>query len=235
MGVTARIVIGTALVAVGVGILLDRLEIWDFGVTVATYWPLILIFLGLVQIFTRSAPAWVALLLLLLGGFFLARNLDIIPEGWTVYILPGVLVFVGLLILLGPALRRRRRKGPAWITPQKGTSKEGWIERVAIFGGAGAKSRADPFSGGELTAIFGGVELDLQGARLGPEGADLEVTVIFGGAEVIVPKDWRVEVAGTPVLGGIETKALEPTAEDAPVLRIDATAIFGGIEIRNPK
>jgi predicted membrane protein len=236
MGLTARIVIGIVLVAVGIGILLDRLDVWDFAATVGTYWPLILVLIGGTQLATRTAPAWVGLLLLLLGAFFLARNLDVIPADWTTYILPAVLVFIGLLILIGPAVRRKRRRndtigGP----PRQHTSAAGWIERFAIFGGSDTKSRADPFTGGELTAVFGGVSLDLSEARLPREWAELEATAVFGGVEIKIPRDWRVEVNGTPILGGIDIKALEPEDPDAPVLRIEATAIFGGVDIQNPK
>lgn len=236
MGITARVVIGVILVTIGLGILLDRLGHWDFGAIASTYWPLILILIGVVQLVTRTAPAFVGLLLVGLGAFFLARNLDWIPQDWSAYILPAVLIFIGLLILIAPMVRRKNRPERAIGEKRKHDStSQGWIERNAIFGGSDTSSRANPFTGGEITAVFGGVGLNLSEAKLGPTGAELEATAIFGGIEITVPKSWRVVVASTPILGGIEIKALEPDDPEAPVLRIEATAIFGGIEIRNPK
>lgn len=52
--------------------------------------------------------------------------------------------------------------------------------------------------------MFGGITLDLCGARLDPAGAT--ITATFGGIDIIVPRGWRIAMKGTPIFGGIEVK-----------------------------
>jgi predicted membrane protein len=104
---------------------------------------------------------------------------------------------------------------------------------AAIFGGASRASRATALQSGEVLAVCGGVELDLREAILDPAGADLVVRACMGGVEIAVPATWRVTVEGTPRAGGIEV-AVTPDSDlpaDAPLLRISATAVLGGIEV----
>jgi hypothetical protein len=56
----------------------------------------------------------------------------------------------------------------------------------------------------------------------------------MGGVDIRIPRHIRVEVHGNPVLGGIENKhnyAAGPGPEQT--LSIKATAILGGIEIKD--
>jgi len=58
---------------------------------------------------------------------------------------------------------------------------------------------------------------------------------MFGGVDVLVPKGWRVSVDGTPILGGCEDKTTGDgeLPADAPVLNVHATAILGGVGVKN--
>jgi predicted membrane protein len=82
--------------------------------------------------------------------------------------------------------------------------------------------------------VFGGVTLDLRDARLDPEGARIDVTAIFGGVEILVPRGWRVTTSGTPILGGIDNKTAGEAA-GGPELLIDALAILGGADIKHER
>lgn len=63
--------------------------------------------------------------------------------------------------------------------------------------------------------------------------ASLDVEAFFGGVKIRVPPTWAVAVEGAPIFGGIENKAIpSATTEGQPLLRIRATVVFGGIEIR---
>ena len=50
-----------------------------------------------------------------------------------------------------------------------------------------------------------------------------------------MPKDWRVSVGGLPIFGGYEDKTIGNGSlpVDAPLLKVNATAIFGGVEVAN--
>jgi len=105
------------------------------------------------------------------------------------------------------------------------------VRLAAIFGPLFFRSTARSFRGGTLDCWYGGGVVDLRDAALDPAGARLEVKAIFGGAQILVPETWRVttQIAGIGGIGDNRPKA-EP-AVDAPELRIEGFALFGGFGV----
>jgi predicted membrane protein len=92
------------------------------------------------------------------------------------------------------------------------------------------------FKGGKITAIFGGIELDLTKAGLAPGVSELELACIFGGATLIVPDDWYITIEVTPILGGFsDSRKLMPgrSVDLSKHLVIKGAVIFGGGEIKS--
>jgi predicted membrane protein len=78
------------------------------------------------------------------------------------------------------------------------------------------------------------VELDFSQAKLEGNQATIEVTAMFGGIDVFVPRDWKVVVDASAILGGVDNKHRQ--AEESVIkatLFVKATALFGGIDIKN--
>ena len=51
---------------------------------------------------------------------------------------------------------------------------------------------------------------------------------------MLVPKGWRVSVSGLPIFGGYDDKTTQgDLPADAPLLRVNATAVFGGVGVAN--
>lgn len=107
-----------------------------------------------------------------------------------------------------------------------------WL--VAIMSGETTRGRWRPASQTNAVAVMGGVEVDLREAEVPPEGFTLTATALMGGVEVIVPDDVAVEVGGLAFMGGREVTAVQPDDPYAPVVRVQAYALMGGVEIRNP-
>ncbi len=85
-----------------------------------------------------------------------------------------------------------------------------------------------------LKAIFGGCVLDLRTAHLESPESTITISAIFGGIQIFVPSGVRVEVNSTPIFGGVSNQVREDNLPlDAPVIRINVKAIFGGVEIKN--
>jgi predicted membrane protein len=93
------------------------------------------------------------------------------------------------------------------------------------------KNDSQEFAGGEINAVMGAVEIDLRQAAIAAE-AVLHLSVIMGGVEIRVPREWSVSVNGTPVLGGIEDKTSPPMAPGKRLV-IEGSVIMGGVEITN--
>ncbi|HEY9225210.1 MAG TPA: hypothetical protein VIP11_01100, partial [Gemmatimonadaceae bacterium] len=74
-------------------------------------------------------------------------------------------------------------------------------------------------------------------ARFGPGITEIEVYVLMGGIDVIVPHGVRVEAMGFSIMGGMEASAGEVTSydPDQPVLRLTGLVVMGGVEARHKK
>ena len=134
-------------------------------------------------------------------------------------------VFLNVALILGAMVARRR-------LPRYGDEHSDTFALVAAMDGVDFASKADPLRSGSGTAVAGGIEIDLTGAR--PAGmATLDLTAVAGGIDVVVPQDWRVEMDSSAFMGGIDNLT-EPDAagEDAPVLVVTAKAFMGGIAVR---
>jgi cell wall-active antibiotic response 4TMS protein YvqF len=215
-----RLWMGAVLVALGALFLLQQFGYGNGGATLADWWPLAVIALGLMWFGSGSLRG--PLIVTGLGLVLLAGTLGLIAMTFAM-LWPLVVVLIGLGFLAGGIGWRRR--------PYR---DENWISQLAVFSGFDIRSSAQRFRGASLTAIFGGFTLDLHDVQLAPEGARVQATTVFGGLTVLVPAGWRVTVSGLPVFGGFsdKTKSLGVPAEDAPHLHVDAVAFFGGVEIK---
>ena len=222
-----RLLLGLTVVSLGILFLLDGTGTLDAGQAIGDFWPLLLVAAGLLTLAERPPSivrGWLltgaGLLLLLFTADFLDAN------AWDV-VWPVLIILAGVMII--------ERWGGRTIPA--GASREDVIRATAVFGGPKLASTAQHFEGAWLTAIFGGVTLDLRDARPAPDGASVNATVAFGGIEILVPKGWRISVRSTPILGGVEDKTdhSEPPAPDAPTLHVDALTVFGGVDIKHEK
>lgn len=129
------------------------------------------------------------------------------------------------LLALAQVLARRRSVGDE-------TADEFVI--VVRVGGVERACRATALRRGAVSVVLGGVDLDLRDAVLDPAGATLALSAIWGGVNVTVPTTWKVLVERQAVLGGVDANVTpaEELPDDAPVLRVEATARFGGVAIK---
>lgn len=214
--------IGLFFLVFGLGFLLQQAEILDFSNVLSTWWPLILIIIGIIQLINRTHSSMVSgLLFILIGCLFLANQW--FEGSLTAYLWPLILVFIGLTFIFS----RVNRENPSHSNRS--------IQAFSLFSGTEVRSRSKSFEGGNVTAIFGGSEIDLREAIISDAGATLDLSTIFGGINIYVPGNVQVEVTGIPIFGGWENKTRERVVdnEDLPVLRVNCLTIFGGVEINN--
>ena len=224
-----------AIVIIGVGVifLLNNLHVlraeeWY------RYWPGILIAAGLAKLVDANTHGGrlAGGVLIGVGGLFLLDTFNLIQLSWDDF-WPLVLIGVGLLMLFnrlsGP--RPWMQRGP-WPSAAR---REGVFGGTAIFSGFKRKVTDGDFRGGFITAIFGGGELNLRQAGMQADSAVVEVSAIFGGVEIKVPRAWLVISQGTGVFGGFVDETQQPP-EDTPGLKrliVKGEAVFGGVSIKN--
>lgn len=220
-----RAFFGVTIVALGGILLLRNLEIIKFdswNVFWGTVWAAGLVLAGLVTIVSSQrllTRAWG--LLLMAAGVSIGLNAyGIIDVSIWKLFWPVVLIAVGLMMVfsIGSANRKRAEKS--------GTDDN---EKVAIFYGKQSRVRGD-YTGGSLTAIFGGVDLDLRQANI-KDGAIIDVFTFCGGININLPDDVIVKNEVRGVLGGSDDKTMsKPSAKKTIYLR--GECVLGGLEIK---
>ena len=103
-----------------------------------------------------------------------------------------------------------------------------------MFGGSNQIIYSKNLKGGEITAVFGGGDINLTQSDF--EGqVVLEVTAIFGGVKIVVPPTWQIKSEVTAVFGGVDDKrAIYPASEQAnKLIIIRGTVLFGGVEFKS--
>ena len=101
----------------------------------------------------------------------------------------------------------------------------------ATFSGAKLNYDGRAFHGAELNAVFGGVECDLRGATFEGDSA-INASAIFGGIDIFVPDGINVCLRSSSIFGGASDKLNRPHIEGAPTLYVNATCVFGGLELK---
>ena len=222
-----RLLLGLSVVALGILFLLDSAGSLDAGQAIDHWWPLVVVAAGVFTLAERPPSVLRGTLLVAVGALLLLFSTHVLHDNAWDYVWPAAIIAAGAVIMARWSGR----------TITRGTSPEDVLRSTAILGGSKLASAARQFQGAWLTAIFGGITLDLRGAEPAPGGASVNATVAFGGIDVLVPRGWRISVRSMPVFGGVDDKTdhSEQPAPDAPALHVDAVCVFGGVDIKHEK
>ncbi len=222
-----RLFFAFVLIALGVLFLLDQAGQIDAGDVIGNWWPVLIILLGVFQLAANPRGYLGAGILIVIGAILLIGELDILPFSTADLIWPLLLIGLGVWLLLG--------RSASVFQASRSAEPGDLVNSFIAFAGRDVISTSSQFQGGSVTALFGGSKVDLRQAQLSSAGATLSATTAFGGIDVLVPQDWRVEIRGIPLFGAFSDKRLQsgPSPADAPRLTISGVAMFGGIEVKN--
>jgi predicted membrane protein len=222
-----RLVLGLGIIIIGVLFLLGNMDIIDPN-EYLHLWPAILIIVGiayLIQCQHGSGRVWGIILTFVGTGMLLDRLHFIHFSVWIYW--PLILVVIGIMMIVRSSSHQRKIHS----SPVESSDANSYIKAIAIMGGYRRMNNSQDFKGGELTAIMGGLEIDLREASIKGE-AVIDVFTLMGGVEMRVPEDWLVIIEGFPFMGGFEDKT-RPPKESVKHLVIKGTAMMGGLEIKN--
>lgn len=222
-GGSGRVLIGLIVVAVGVLLLLDNLGFGDFSPW--EYAPSLLIVLGIWALirsgFRGSIGPWI---LIGVGVAVQLTVLDTVPDVVRGAIWPALIIFAGIVLIATRASfsgggSGRRRSGDS-------------LNHVAVFDGLNEDVEG-PFTGLQVTTLFGGADYDLRGARVERPPAVIDVTCMFGGVELRVPEDWTVHNDVLALFGGVDDKRRDANTDGEAAVSIRGTVLFGGLTIKD--
>jgi predicted membrane protein len=225
-----RVLLGGVLVIIGALLLLGSMDILDVSISHIIFsWPFIFTIIGLFILFNTNKK--------LLGGIFVGIGLFfLIPRIFPYVHYHGGIVFPVILIALGIYIILNHRKKDISESEKSGFLKKDLIDDVSIFGGGNKIVASDNFRGGNITAVFGGSEINLTGCKLADGDQIIDLLLVFGGTTIVVPRDWNVVVNVTSVLGGFSDKSIRDPGvipDQSRTLYVKGLAMFGGGEVKN--
>jgi hypothetical protein len=117
--------------------------------------------------------------------------------------------------------------------PQPGfAGGEETVNAFAFLGGVRRNIVSPAFRRGNLTAIMGGVVLDMRQSQATGGETVVEVFAMWGGIEVKVPPDWQVANEIVPIMGGVEDRSLH-TQPIRHRLVLKGVVLMAGVEVKS--
>lgn len=207
---------GIVLIVVGILFLGRNMNWWNFSIFFEGWWTLFLIVPSIISL-VRKESMGTSFLILVLGVLMLLASQNVIDWStiWKVF-LPIIIMVVGLSIIFGNRKVKTKKV--------KGNAKE----YVAIFSGVDEviNKIENDF---KMTAVFGGIELDMRDVTLDSDLV-IDCFTLFGGIDIRLPKDVVVKVNGLPIFGGVENK-YRNNHEAKVTVYINHTTICGGVDL----
>jgi predicted membrane protein len=225
-----RLFIGLIILLIGAALLASNFGLFSYEIKRYFFrWEMILIGVGFFSILANENKAF-GVIVLAVGGVFYARDfLHFHYNFWELFF-PAMLIVIGLVVIFHHKTHRNIR------TFKKSLSSDDMLDEISILGGSEKIINSNNFQGGKMTSIFGGQKIILSRSKLAPGKNELELFAVFGGFELIIPEDWKVNVNITPIFGGFSDKRLPNPNKDQGFdreLTIIGTVIFGGGEIKS--
>ena len=224
--------LGVLVIAAGLLLLARNTGFLDPSVSRILFsWEMLLIAIGIVNIFWRQSM-WSGIILIGIGGFFLLVNFYHMPFSTWQLFLPALIILVGLKMIFGSSrLEKGMFRQPMF---NHSVGSEDFFEDIAIFGGGERKIVTPNFKGGRMVAMFGGSKVDLTHCNIAPGDRPMvEVVSIFGGSGLVVPSDWNVKVEVFNIFGGYVDKRISSQVDYNKTLIIKGVTIFGGGEVKS--
>ena len=221
---TGRLVFGLFVLTLGVLFTLGNLNLIDAH-AIVRWWPTVLILFGAAKLFGVMTRRHIAAgtVFMLLGVMWLGNALDAWHfDVWDLW--PVFMIVIGGTLLV----RGLNRRPPGQVA---GDATD-VVHQFALMSGSTRRVTSEKFTGGDTSALMGGVELDLRSAKLEGGRAIVDVFAMWGGIDIFVPPGWEVLNEGIAIMGAIEDTT-KPAPAVGQTLVVRGFVMMGGVEIKN--
>ncbi|MDF2537868.1 MAG: putative rane protein [Herbinix sp.] len=228
---------GLFIILIGVGIAGNELNLWDFNFFFDGWWTLFIIipcFVGMIKS-NFGVGSTIGFLIGVL--LFLSHWVDFNFNPWSLLI-PAIIIYIGLRIMFQDLFTRRHFHGDKTVHNGFQTGQEGSTfhssnksEYTAIFSSNNIRINHEPFNGTNLNAIFGSIVLDLRDAVI-QNDVEISASAVFAGIEIYAPSGVKIKVNNVPIFGGVSNKYVQNAGAGAPIIYLNSTCMFGGIDIK---
>lgn len=231
------VVFGLAVIWVGLVLLLTRMGIISSPLRrVLISWPLLLTYIGIIGVIGRQKLG--GLVLLIVGLTFLTLRINgsfpgFIPNylsNVNEFLWPILIIVVGLMVIYSSVHSFNKQKGD---TNSKGI--DGKYYNSVFMSGFNENFKGREFNGATYRSTLGGMNIDLRGALVKNNVVYIDVTILLGGIELILPTNCSVDNRTNCILAGVEDKrrVVHQSEVSEFTLVISGSVILGGLEIKN--
>ena len=219
------IIWGSILILVGLILGLNEFGLTNINIFFKGWWTLFIIIPSFINLFVDKDKTG-SLIGLLIGVILLLsiRNIIDLNIIWKL-IIPIILVCIGLSIISKNVFDKEVSKKIKELNNKNDNSNY-----CSTFSSQNINIDKD-FSGTNLDAIFGGIEIDLRNSNI-KEDVVINATAIFGGIDIFVPDNVKVEIKSTSIFGGVADKKKNKSNDKSHTIYVNATCLFGGVDIK---
>lgn len=214
-------VLGLFIIATGVAFFLGDNNIGLSREFINLWWPAVFIFIGLYMLWENIRNFLWPIIIITVSSILLVNNLGYADIELGSLVFPAILICIGLNITLS-----------AFNKKSISLNKDSEDSITAILGGSTSANTSTDYTGGIVTSILGGAELDISKATI-KKSATINVSIFMGGLELRIPENVKIVNRTQSILGGIEHKNRSTPKDSSPTLIIEGSIIFGGVEIKN--
>ncbi|MEG0570035.1 MAG: hypothetical protein RR497_00130, partial [Oscillospiraceae bacterium] len=248
------LIMGVLFLLVGAGYIGNQIFGWSFSIFFNGWWTLFLIIPSFIGIVTNKSLG-ISIGAFVLGIALLLSELNIIPANidiWA-FLVPLIIVSIGITLIVkfftshGKKEEFKYQQNKTY-EPNATNQEQSYQNSTnddcrysdnnpmpsynGVLSGNEAKNSSKDFRGARISAILGGCEIDLSDAVV-LHDCVIYCTAILGGIELKAPKNIKIILDKTSILGGTECTAMcIPEQGIGPTVKFVTTSILGGVEIK---
>ena len=224
------IIWGIAIIALGIIFGGNALGLFNLDIFFDGWWTLFIIIPSVVSLITDKDKI-MSLGFIAVGVILLLAAQDVFSYdvAWKV-ILAVFLVAAGLSIIIKSVFYSKNDQEVAKKVAEATKDGKTMDSQFAAFSGSDRVYKDEVFTGSNVSAIFGGVNLDLRNAKFEKDTV-IKAFALFGGIDIKVPEDIKVKLKSGFIFGGISDDRKSASEKGKYTIYIDAAGGFGGITI----
>ena len=235
----SRLIFGIIVIAIGVLFLLNGMGIADLS-GLLDWWPMIIVLVGVWRLIAgKFRSLFGPLLLIAIGAILQIWNLDAFNLDFGKFLLPAILIVVGIAILAGGIRRRRRGRRNSSTSHNASSiidvdvSSYADADDATLHAVVGSQDRiiSGDFQSASINVVMGSGSLDLRNARIVDKPATLEASVVIGEVKIRVPADWNVRIVNSIQVGEAKDIRARQNNDDNPDLIVKGSLKMGGLQI----
>ena len=224
------IIWGIAIIALGIIFGGNALGLFNLDIFFDGWWTLFIIIPSVVSLITDKDKI-MSLGFIAVGVILLLAAQDVFSYdvAWKV-ILAVFLVAAGLSIIIKSIFHSKNDQEVAKKVAEATKDGKTMDSQFAAFSGSDRVYKDEVFAGSNVSAIFGGVNLDLRNAKFEKDTV-IKAFALFGGIDIKVPEDVKVKLKSGFIFGGISDDRKSASEKGKYTIYIDAAGGFGGVTI----